>query len=142
MLVALLIGLVKGGVVGAGIGYGAYAANMTGGLHWLTYGVIGAMVGLVAGKAIWSAILDKRSTIWEPVMKAIGGYVFAIIVYALVAKAWGGFDVTIADESRKIYDWQYIMGGVIGALYGMLIEADNAVPDEPKAKGKAKKLEA
>ncbi len=134
MVLALLIGLIKGAAVGAGVGYGAYAANMTGGLHWLTYGVIGAVVGLVAGKAIWSAMLDKKSTIWEPVTKAIGGYVFGIIVYAVVAKAWGGFDVTLAEESRKVYDWQYIMGGFVGGLYGMLIELDNAVDDAPQQK--------
>lgn len=141
MLVKLLIGLLKGAAVGAGVGYGAYAANMTGGLHWLTYGVIGAVVGLIAGRAIWSLILDKRATVWVGVTKAIVGYIFGTIIYALVAKAWGGFDVTIAEESRKVYDWQYIMGGFVGALYGIWVEIDDAIDDQPKPK-QPKKLAA
>jgi len=136
MLLKLLLGLFKGAVVGGGIGYGAYAANMGGGFHWLTYGLIGVFVGLIAGRPIWSLILDKRASVtgWTALPKAIVGYIFGVAVYAIVAKAWGAFDLTLAEESRRVYDWQYIMGGFVGALYGIWVEIDDAIDDVPKTK--------
>ena len=46
------------------IGYGAYAlAEATGFANaWLTYGVVGALVGLLVGRPIWSLIRDKNAT--------------------------------------------------------------------------------
>lgn len=130
----LLLGLVKGAVVGGGIGYGAYAAGMDGAFHWLTYGIIGAAVGLLVGRPIWSHLLDKQSTMVTSVLKAVFGYGIGVGIYAIVAHAWGGFDLAIADETRNVYDWQYIFGGVVGALYGAFVEVDDAPPAEKKKK--------
>src|SRR6187549_1156070 len=57
----LLIGLVKGAVVGGAVGYGAYYLGLGGAFHWITYGVIGALVGLLCGRPFWSHLLDKSS---------------------------------------------------------------------------------
>ncbi len=127
-MLRLFLGLIKGAIIGGGIGYGAYAADMTGGFNWLTYGLIGAVIGLLVGRPIWSHLADKSSTAWTSVIKAVFGFGVAVGLYALVAKAWGGFDLTIADETRNLYNWQYILGGAIGALYGAWIEMDDAAP--------------
>jgi hypothetical protein len=128
----LVLGLVKGAVIGGGIGFGAYSAGMDGGFHWLTYGVIGAMVGLLVGRPIWSHLLDKSSTMWTSILKAVFGYGVGVGIYAIVGKAWGGFDLTIADETRNLTDFQHVFGAVIGALYGAFVEVDDAPPKADK----------
>ena len=128
----LILGLLKGAVVGGALGYGAYAAGLTGGFHWITYGLIGAFVGLLAGRPIWSHVADKSSTVWTAVLKGIFGYGVAVGLYALVAKAWGGFNLSLAGETRNLYDWQFILGGGIGALWGAFVEMDDAPAKQKK----------
>ena len=88
---------------------------MDGGFHWVTYGVIGALVGLVAGRPLWALITDKEGTTWVSVLKAVFGYGVGVGLYALVAKAWGGFELDLSFLSstpRLVQDWQPVMGGV------------------------------
>ncbi|HUH04099.1 MAG TPA: hypothetical protein VML75_19010 [Kofleriaceae bacterium] len=134
----LVLGLLKGAVIGGAIGYGAFAAGMDGGFNWVTYGLIGACVGLLVGRPIWSHLFDKRSTVWVAVLKAGFGFAVACGLYAVVAKAWGSFDLTIADETRRAHDWQYVFGGIFGALYGAFVEADDAAPKEEPPKKAAR----
>ena len=124
----LLLGLVKGLIIGAAVGMGAWALDLRGGFHWLTYGLVGAFVGLLVGRPIWSHLRDKHSTSWVSILKALVGYGFAVGVYAIVAKAWGGFSFAFQDETRNFYDWQPAFGGAVGALYGAFVEIDDAVP--------------
>jgi hypothetical protein len=136
----IFVGLVKGAVLGAGIGYGAYAANLTGFMHWITYAVVGAVVGLLVGRPIWRHMLDKSSTLWTAWLKAIFGAGIGVGLYALVARVWGGMELTLIDgQTRLIQDWQFVMGGAIGALYGAFVELDDAPPkaDEPKKSNSA-----
>lgn len=127
-MIALLVGLIKGACIGGLIGYGAFALHLDGGLHWLSYGLVGLMVGLLVGRPFWSHLRDRGSTIWTPILKGLFGYGVTVGLYALVAKVWGGFELTIAEQSRLIYDWQPIFGAVIGAVYGVFVEVDDAVP--------------
>ena len=125
-MLRLLIGLIKGVVIGGGLGYGAYYLGLGGAFNWITYGVVGALVGLLVGRPIWSHLLDKSSTTWTAVLKAMFGFGVGAGLYALVAKAWGGFDLTLQGETRNLYDWQFLMAGAIGALYGAFVEIDDA----------------
>lgn len=131
----LVLGLLKGAAIGGGLGYGAYAAGLDGGFNWLTYALVGFVVGLIAGRPIWSHLSDKGSTIWTPVLKGVFGVILGIGIYALVGKAWGTFDVSITaleKDARKLHDWPFILGGAIGALYGAFVEVDDA-PEPGKA---------
>lgn len=130
----LILGLIKGAIVGGAVGFGAYSLNMTGGFHWLTYGLVGALVGLFVGRPIWSHLMDKKSTIVTSVLKGIFGFGVGVGLYAIVAKVWGGFDLTLGEQERNLYDWQFILGGIIGALYGAFIEVDDAAPKGGAAK--------
>jgi len=149
-LLKLLLGLLKGLIVGAAVGYGAFAAGLDGGFHWLTYGVIGALVGLVAGRPLWALITDKDGTTWVSVLKAIFGYGVGVGLYALVAKAWGGFRLDLSFLSatpRLVHDWQPVMGGAIGAFLGAFFEIDDAIGGDddkklPAGKQPAGKLPA
>lgn len=128
--------MAKGLLIGGAIGYGAYALGLEGGWNWITYGVVGAFVGLLVGKPLWSLILDKNSTTVVGALKAIFGFGVCVGLYALVAKAWGGFQVEIAGETRWVWAWQPLMGAAVGAVYGGFVEVDDSLDDSAAKKKK------
>ncbi|MBA3540778.1 MAG: hypothetical protein H0T79_14295 [Deltaproteobacteria bacterium] len=145
-MLKLLIGLLKGAVIGGAVGFGAFALKNSSGFGnaWLTYGVVGALVGLLCGKPIWSLVRDKNSTNIIAILKAAFGFGVGCGLYAIIAKAWspsalmvGGYDV---------FSWPVSLGAAIGAVYGGFVELDDSVGDPaPKAKTAAatkKKLPA
>jgi hypothetical protein len=133
----LLIGVLKGLVIGGAIGFGAYKLELTGGFHWLTYGLVGMFVGFLVGRPLWSLIADKNTTFVVGVLKGLFGFGVGVGLYAIVAKAWGGFDLTINGETHNVYDWQWLLGGAIGAVYGGFVELDDSVDEKARAAAKA-----
>lgn len=142
-MLKLLVGILKGAVIGAALGYGAHALELQGFSlgPWLTYGLIGAFVGLFVGKPIWTLIRDQSSTSWVAVLKSAFGFGIGCGLYALVTKAinphWviNGYDV---------FHWGPTLGGAIGAVYGGFVELDDAIGDDksgakPGAKPEPKK---
>src|SRR3954452_12774598 len=78
-MVRVILGLVKGAVVGGGVGYGLLRLGWTSAVFaYLACAVVGALVGVVAGRAPW-----KAETIWTPVVKAIVGAVIGVGLAAL-----------------------------------------------------------
>lgn len=128
----LLFGLLKGIIIGGAVGFGALSLGWGSWSHWITYGVIGALVGIIAGRPLWSVLKDKNSTIWTVIVKAAFGYGVGVLFYALLGKAWGGpepfaFELLSQDlEPRPLHDWQPILGAIIGGLYGAFVEVDDA----------------
>ena len=135
-MVKLLVGLIKGAIIGGAVGYGAYALQLSGGFNWLTYGAIGALVGLICGRPLWSLLCDKNATNVIAILKAAFGFGVGCGLYAIVAKAWGGGYLMIADHNA--FDWQPTLGGAIGAIYGGFVELDDAIGDDSKGKDKAR----
>jgi Na+/proline symporter len=139
-MVKLFLGLLKGLIIGGAIGYGAYAAGLGGGWNWVTYGLVGAFVGLLVGKPIWSNILDKNATTWVSILKAMFGFGVGCGVYALVNNVWGGFRLHLdflEPGARLFQDWQPVFGAALGAVYGAFVELDDSLDD---SKAKPKKL--
>jgi hypothetical protein len=140
----LVLGLIKGAILGAGVGYGAYYMGFDGGWNYVTYGLVGFIVGLFVGRPIWSHLLDKTSTVWTAIMKGLFGAGIGIGLYALTHKVLGDPKLTLLDYgTHAITDWQFLFGGAVGALFGAWIEVDDAPPakddkDAAKAKGAAK----
>jgi hypothetical protein len=133
----LLLGMAKGLVIGGALGYGAYAAGLDGGWNWLTYGVVGLLVGLLVGKPLWSLIMDKNSTTVVGALKAVFGFGVCVGLYAIVAKAWGpsGPSFSLLDASvRPFWAWQPVMGGLAGAVYGGFVELDDSLDDNAAKK--------
>jgi hypothetical protein len=139
-VVKLLVGFLKGAVIGGAVGYGAYAlAQATEfGNPWLTYGLIGVFVGLLVGRPIWSLIRDQSSTTFTAVLKAAFGFGVGCGLYAIVAKAWSPSAMTISGFD--VWSWPPTLGGAIGAIYGAFVEVDDAIGDD--GKGKPKQLAA
>jgi hypothetical protein len=133
-VVKLLVGLLKGAVIGGGIGYGAYALDGATGFAnpWLTYGVIGVFVGLFVGRPIWSLIRDQSSTTFTALLKAAFGFGIGCGLYAIVAKAWSpsAWDIS----GFNVWAWPPTLGGAIGAIYGAFVELDDAVGDDKSGK--------
>ena len=62
---ALGLGILKGGLIGGALGYGAYRLGLSGSAwKYLLYGVVGLVVGLIAGRPIWRNLIDKETTVW------------------------------------------------------------------------------
>jgi len=133
-VIKLVVGILKGVVIGGAVGYGAFAlATATGlGNPWLTYGVIGALVGFIAGRPIWSLIRDKNATTWVAILKAAAGFGVGCGLYAIVAKVWNP-SAEILLAGQNIFTWPVTLGGAIGAVYGGFVELDDAVDDSKKA---------
>jgi hypothetical protein len=127
----LLVGILKGAVIGGALGYGAFALGQSTGFTnpWLTYGLIGAIVGLFVGKPIWSLIRSKESTTWISVLKSVFGFGLGCGLYAIVAKAWGG-SWYIEALGQDVFAWPPTLGGAIGAVYGGFVELDDAIGDD------------
>lgn len=141
-MVRLLLGLLKGAIIGAIVGLGAYALDLRGAFNWVTYGLVGAVVGLLVGRPIWSHLRDRSSTIVVSVLKSVVGFGIGAGLYALVAKVWGGFDLAFEGETRNIIDWQPLLGAVIGAVYGSWVELDDAPAKKVEKAEKAQKAKA
>ncbi len=129
----LLVGILKGAVIGAALGYGAHALSQATGFGnpWLTFGLIGAIVGLFVGKPIWSLIRDKNATIWISVLKSAFGFGIGCGLYALVARA---IHPVLEISGYNVFTWSPTLGGAIGALYGGFVELDDAIGDDKSPK--------
>jgi hypothetical protein len=129
-VVKLLVGLLKGAVIGGAVGYGAYSLAQATDFSsaWLTYGLIGALVGLFVGRPLWSLLRDKNATAWIAVLKGAFGFGIGCGIYALVAKAWGPSEMKIAGYD--FFSWPPMLGGAIGAVYGAFVELDDAIGDD------------
>jgi hypothetical protein len=134
----LFVGILKGAVIGGALGYGAYQLGLATGFTnpWLTFGLIGAFVGLFVGKPIWSLIRSKESTTWISVLKSLFGFGIGCGLYAIVAKAWGGVWMI---ENVNVIAWPPTLGGAIGAVYGGFVELDDAIGDDKAPPAPAKK---
>lgn len=131
-MIKLVVGILKGAVIGGAVGYGAYALRTATGiaLPWLTYGAIGALVGLIAGRPIWSLIRDKNATTWVSILKAAFGFGVGCGLYALIAKAWSPAALFMGDYN--VFTWEVSLGGAIGAVYGGFVELDDAIGEDKK----------
>ena len=101
----------------------------------------GVLWAMARTRPIWSHLLDKSSTTWTAILKGIFGFGVGVGLYAIVAKAWGGFDLSLMDETRLVQDWPFVLGGAIGALYGAFVEVDDKPPAgaDKKSDGAKKK---
>ena len=132
-MVKLLVGLLKGAIIGGAIGYGAFALAQATGFSngFLTYGVVGLFVGLLVGRPLWSLIRDKASTSWVGIIKGLVGFGIGCGLYAIIAKAWAPSAMNVAGHD--LFSWSPFLGGMIGAVYGAFVEIDDASGDDARA---------
>lgn len=142
-MVKLLVGLLKGAAIGGAVGYGAFElANATGfGNAWLTYGLIGALVGLFVGKPLWALIRDKNTTNIIAILKAAFGFGVGCGLYAIIAKAWAPDPELLVVGDYPLIYWPPTLGAAIGGVYGGFVEFDDSIGDDGAKKKAPKQLE-
>lgn len=142
-MLKLLVGILKGAVIGGALGYGVYVLGEVPvlGNPWILYGLIGAFVGLFVGRPIWSLIRDKNATTVIALLKSAFGFGIGCGLYALIVKAWGP-ELAISTVPN-VFAWPPTLGGLIGAVYGGFVELDDAIGDSgDKDKKQAAKKKA
>ena len=126
-----LIGLLKGGVIGGGLGFGfMQLGGLTelGFMHYLLYGLIGALVGVVCGRPMW-----RHETAWTPIVKAVVGFGICIGLYALVVKVFGAPALSFVGPGVTASKLPYALGAAIGVVYGIFVEVDDGGKSKKEA---------
>src|SRR6185312_14620256 len=73
----VILGLLKGGLIGAAIGAGAFKLGIAGGfLALVVYAVIGGVVGMLCGRPPW-----RQDTFWTTALKGIFGAIIGGALY-------------------------------------------------------------
>ncbi|HVZ71478.1 MAG TPA: hypothetical protein VHJ20_03810 [Polyangia bacterium] len=121
----LVIGLLKGGLIGFGVGMLSWRIGMTGVPEFVDAGVIGALVGVLGGRPPW-----RQETIWTPLLKGIFGIVIGVGLYWLAHKVLYGMRLDFATKlgapDKPIPEVPVLVGPMIGAVWGALVELDDA----------------
>src|SRR5262249_51200751 len=127
------LGLLKGGLVGAGIGYLAWKLGITAGATaFIAYGLVGGLVGVVAGRPPW-----KQETIWTSLLKGIFGFAVGLALCFGARKLLGGMPLASAPglgaPDKPFVEIPFLLGPVIGAIWGILVEVDDGSSNRAKA---------
>jgi hypothetical protein len=139
-MVRVVLGLLKGALVGAALGWAALKLGVGGGAAaFLTYALIGGVAGMVCGKPPW-----RQDTFWTSALKGLFGVGVGIGLYLLGRKLLGGAHVALpaalgAPPDRSIAELPILLGPVIGAIWGTFVEVDDgggakAAADKSKPK--------
>lgn len=125
-MIKLLVGLLKGAVIGVAVGYGAFAADV----HlapWLLCGIVGVLIGLFVGRPIWTLISDKNATTVAAFLKMAVGFGVGVGLWALLAKAWNPAPNLLVIANQDVLHWVPAICGAIGAVYGAFVEVDDGM---------------
>lgn len=121
----LITGLLKGGLIGFGVGMLSWRIGMAGLPAFVDYGLIGGLVGVLGGRPPW-----KHETIWTPLLKGIFGVVIGIGLYWVARKFLFGtrldLAVALGAPDRPIPDVPVVLGPIVGAVWGILVELDDS----------------
>jgi hypothetical protein len=135
-MLRVVLGLLKGAVIGGVLGFGALKLGVGGGVAgFLTYAVIGGLVGMICGKPPW-----RQDTFWTSAIKGVVGVGVGIGLFWLGRKLLGGMHVSLpaslgAPPDRSIAELPILLGPLVGAIWGGIVEIDDggsAKPAEPK----------
>lgn len=127
-MIRIFLGLLKGGLVGTAVGFGAaHLGVSTGGMAWPAYGALGFLVGVVCGKPPW-----RQETLWTTLMKGIIGFALCMGLYWVAQKVLGGIkapaqlvsQLGLAGETT-LPSTPLLLGPIIGIVYGIFVEVDD-----------------
>ena len=95
-----LVGLVKGILIGGGIGFALLKLhNPQGILAFLFCALLGALVGVVCGQAPW-----KAATLWTPILKMVFGAAVGAGLYAVGHRFMPSMSISIDGVAIGAYE--------------------------------------
>jgi len=141
-MLRVVLGLLKGALIGGALGWGALKLGVaSGAAAFLTYALIGGVVGMICGKPPW-----RQDTFWTSAIKGLVGVGVGIGLYWLGHKLLGGAHLTLpaglgAPPDRSIAELPILLGPLVGAIWGGIVEMDDggnaaAAGDKDKPKPK------
>jgi hypothetical protein len=130
-MVRVIFGLIKGGLVGAAVGALAWKLGLGGGVAgYAIYGVVGFLVGIVCGKALW-----RQETLVTPILKGVFGFLIGMGLYWVAGKALGQFTLPFAARFgapvAPLVNVPVLLAPLIGMLYGIFVELDDGERKAP-----------
>jgi hypothetical protein len=133
-MLRVIVGLLKGAVVGGLLGYGAWYLGWTGGVvAYLACALAGALVGVIAGRAPWRA-----ETIWTPVIKMIVGAVIGAGLCFVGFRFLPDPQFKVADVELGLHS-ATVLAPAIALLYGVFVEVDDGKTEKKATEEPAKK---
>jgi hypothetical protein len=131
IVLRILLGLLKGAIVGGGIGAGFYLLDPGGGslawARWPVYGAIGFLTGVVCGKPPWA-----KGAAWvASILKAALGFGLAVGLFFLA-----DFLLRFQVFGRVPTMWPFAFGAAIGVLYGVWVEVDDGGKSDDEGRKK------
>jgi hypothetical protein len=120
-----LLGFLKGGLIGGALGAGLWALFPTGAapaFEYLLYGLVGALAGAMCGTPPW------RKGAWiGAILKGAVGVGVGVGIYVLV-RSYVNITIPLpmfAQGQQTLSDEYFVLGPIVGIVYGLLIEADD-----------------
>lgn len=133
-MLRVIVGLLKGAVIGGGVGYLLLRFGWPSAfLAYLACAAVGAVVGVVAGRAPWRA-----ETIWTPVIKMVIGALVGTGLCALGLRFLPDsvFHVKqLGDLGELHLHSAPMLAPLIGILYGIFVEVDDGGNKKPAPPG-------
>jgi hypothetical protein len=127
-MLRVIVGLLKGAVVGGAVGYGLLKLGWTS--TFFTYvacSVVGALVGLVAGRPPWAA-----ETFFTPLIKMIVGAAVGAGLCAIGLKVLPNPELTLGSLGTVSLHSGPALSLFIGMLYGLFVEVDDGGSSKPQ----------
>ncbi len=137
MLKRLLLGLLKGLLVGGALGAAAHALvgpTLTGAGAYLLYALVGGLAGLIAGRPAWRTGAGVAA-----ILRGVFGLGVGIGLYAL-AKQFLTFQVGIPGTvTGALGQLPLFLAPLIATVYAVLVELDDGGENpEPEVKSKVR----
>jgi hypothetical protein len=134
-MMRLVLGILKGAIVGAVVGAGAWKVGLAGGaLAFVVYGIVGALVGVVCGKPLW-----RQETLFTPLLKGIFGFAIGVGLFYGAHKLFGAAHLALATgfgaPDRPFIEVPFLVGPLIGLIYGAFVEVDDSTTGGSSAAG-------
>jgi hypothetical protein len=124
-MLRVILGLLKGGAIGAAVGGLALQVGVAGGFFAaVTYAIVGGLVGILCGRPPW-----RQDTFWTSTLKGIFGVAVGVGLYFLGRKLLGGAHLAVLTQlgapDRPLGELPIVLGPVIGAIWGIFVEVDD-----------------
>ena len=124
-MVRVLLGIIKGTLIGAGLGYAAMKLGITSGpMAYATYAAVGFLVGLVCGKAVW-----RQETMWTPALKGLFGAAVCAGLFWGASKFLGGVTLPLPEQlgagDRPLLQIPLLVAPALAIVYGIFVEIDD-----------------